>query len=312
MESILNQVYKDIEVLAINDGSTDSSVKILAGFDDERLRILNNDENKGLIYTLNRGINEARGKYIARMDADDIAYPRRLGLQVDFLESHPNVLLLGGCADVIDDRNIQFSHITVPASHSEIMQQILNGSCFIHPSVMFRTSAVKKLGGYRPQAIHAEDYDLWLRIIQKHKVANLPDTLIRYRVHPGQVSQRQLRQQRTSADHARLESYSYFKKNNISVPINSKIPSTVWHRLKGKSPSLGSDYLGWICRYREMGRNDLAKTLIIPGILSAPLCLKLYRQLLHPLLNCQYLQALLKRLRWYKKKLFAFFRVSHK
>ena len=303
IESILAQTYSDFELLAINDGSTDTSGKTLESFSDERLKIINNDRNLGLIYTLNRGIKEAKGKYIARMDADDIANPERLALQVSFLEKHSEVALLGGGADLIDENGTSFMPMSPPCLHKEIIEKIFLGSCFIHPSVMFRTNVVRKLGGYRAEALHAEDYDLWLRIIQYHEVANLAEKLIQYRVHPGQVSQRQLRQQRSSADNARFEAYNRFKQMGTPIPDDDNIHNTLWQHLAGVTPSLGGDYLRWIYRYRAMGRDDLANKLIIPGIASAPLCKELYQQLFRPITRSNNYRSLKNRMQWYKVRI---------
>ncbi|MBL4658797.1 MAG: glycosyltransferase [Alcanivoracaceae bacterium] len=304
LESILSQSFSDFEIIAINDGSTDASGKILASYGDKRLRVINNDGNKGLIYTLNKGIEKANGKYIARMDADDIALPNRLAMQVEFLEAHPSIVLLGGHAEMIDEHGVPFMPMTPPLSHQAIINRIFIGSCFIHPSVMFRTDVVRELGGYRHDALHAEDYDLWLRIIQNHQVANLSAILIQYRIHPDQVSQRKMRQQRTSADRSRMQAFDVFKSAQGHHLNKIDIYNTPWRRLTGAEPSLGSDHLRWIHRYRMMGRNDLANALIIPGIFSAPLCSSLYREIFQPIRTTPAYRSLSRRIRWYRKKLY--------
>ena len=302
VESILAQSYTNFELLAINDGSTDHSREILASFSDSRLKIIDNDFNRGLVYTLNRGIDLAKGIYIARMDADDIALSERLELQTRYLDETPNVALVGGQAEFIDSKNKTFMFCKVPQTHDEIISQIFSCNCFIHPSVMFRANIVRDLGGYCHDALNAEDYDLWLRIIENHDVANLSEILVRYRIHPNQVSQRKLRLQRTVADSTR---FSALKRCKLKGRVPSWITaahSTSWQRLCGKTPSVGADYCAWIDTYRAMGRNDLAQQLVPFAIATAPLCKKPYLELCHPITHSIFVYILVKRLLWYRKK----------
>jgi len=297
IDSILNQTFKDFELLAINDGSTDSSLEILTSFKDSRLKIINNDKNRGIIYTLNRGINEAKGKYIARMDADDIALPERLALQVDYLEKNPNVVLLGGCAEVINQRGKVFDTLTIPLTHKDILNNIFSSNCFIHPSVMFHKSVAQRLGAYDTNAQHAEDYDLWLRIIQEHQVANLPQPLIQYRVHPDQISQTKIKKQRQAADRARFKALKVFEQQGQAIRPKVK-KTTRLDRLYGRDQTIGSDYIGWMDIYRKMGHEELVRPLVLPAIRTAPLCRRLYRELFRPITQSKNMN----RLRWYKKK----------
>lgn len=280
IDSILNQTIVNFELIVVNDGSTDKSLDLVYSYNDKRLIVINNEENKGLIYSLNKGIEVAKGKYIARMDADDIALPQRLQKQVDFLEENPSIALVGGYAEFIDDKGTVFQHCKVPITHEDIVQKIFISNCFIHPCVMFRASVIKELGGYRTEAIHAEDYDLWLRIIQKHNVANIPEILIQYRIHANQISQCKLKLQRASADKARFaafKNYSRLYKNQNFTAIK---PLTVFQRLRGVSPSVGSDYLGWIRLYKSMGSFSKANRLTLTAIFLAPFFIDLYLLLL--------------------------------
>ena len=276
VESILAQSYTNFELLAINDGSTDHSREILASFSDKRLKIIDNDGNQGLVYTLNLGIKLARGVYIARMDADDIALPERLALQIRFLDETPNVVLIGGQAEFIDSNSKSFMLCQLPQTHDEIITKIFSANCFVHPSVMFRANVISNLGGYREEALHAEDYDLWLRIIEHYDVANLAEILVQYRIHPKQISQRKLSLQRIAADQARLSAL-------VRCRLKGRVPSyittaqtNIWQRLCGKNPSVGADYLDWINIYRAMGRDDLAQQLVPLAIVSAPFSKQLY------------------------------------
>jgi hypothetical protein len=189
VESILGQSLSDFEFIIIDDGSTDRSGSILKAYEarDPRIRIYP-QENRGLIESLNRGCGLARGKYIARMDADDIAVPDRLAWQIDFMEKHPEVAVVGGAVEFMDRVGKVLRVAGRPLHNDEIQRVILNQSGVMwHPTVVIRKAAFVQMGGYR-NVVDAEDYDLWLRMAEMFELANLPQVLLKYRLHPGQVS----------------------------------------------------------------------------------------------------------------------------
>lgn len=302
VESILNQTFTDFELLAINDGSTDRSREILAAFSDPRLVIVDNDGNRGLIYTLNHGIAIARGEYIARMDADDIAVANRFDKQVTFLDAYPKVAVLGSCAEFIDPSGKHILLRKVPIGNETIQGRLLDVCCFIHPSVMLRTAVVREAGGYRQDAIHAEDYDLWLRIAEIYEVDNLPEPLVHYRIHPGQVSQRELRTQRTAADACRAAAWRRRIKSGDLLPETpSPIPGRL-ARLCGKNNTEGGDFLSWMHLYRAMGREDMASQLLYPLLLAAPFNRQAHRELWRKVVGHVLTANQLRALRWYKHR----------
>lgn len=187
IESILAQSFADFEFIIVNDGSTDGSGDIIRRYTDTRIRLLE-QPNSGLIVALNRGVAEAQGKYIARMDADDIALPGRLALQYAHLEAHPEIGVLGGSISIMDAEGNRTRDSAYPQGHAEMAAFIVKGSPLAHPAVMMRTDLVKKLGGYRAAYRHAEDYDLWLRVFEHSRIDNLPDIVLRYRQHANNVS----------------------------------------------------------------------------------------------------------------------------
>jgi glycosyltransferase involved in cell wall biosynthesis len=203
VESILNQTFGDFEFIIINDGSTDGSLAILEEYAarDERIRLVSR-ENRGLIATLNEGIALARAPLIARMDADDISLPERFKKQVAYLEAHPEVAVVGTDYQVIDDRSrVVVLHKRRPSEHKDIVAGLLEGdSCLCHPTVVFRRDAVRALGGYNPDALHAEDYALWLSVIEHHQMANVPVPLVRYRAHEMSVSTQSIETQRETME----------------------------------------------------------------------------------------------------------------
>jgi glycosyltransferase involved in cell wall biosynthesis len=196
IESILSQTFHDFEFLVIDDGSTDSTAGILASYAsrDGRMRVVHH-ENKGRAASLNIGINIATGGYIARMDADDIALPHRLQEQLDFMERHAEVGLLGGAAEVINRAGQILSIYRPPLEDSEIRSTLVHHNVFFHPTVVMRKEVVVASGGYRKALLDADDYDLWLRIAERSQLANLGEPVLRYRIHPDQVSVRNLRHQ---------------------------------------------------------------------------------------------------------------------
>ncbi len=186
VDSVLAQTFQNFELLIVNDGSSDDTVALVESYSDDRIRLVNNEQNLGLPATLNKGISMCKAPYIARMDADDICYADRLQKQFDFMEDHPQVGLLGGWAKKFDAEEGDMIH---PATSSENLKINLLISCvFIHPSVMFRRSALGKLDVLYRDVV-AEDYDLWIRLAEVTEVANIPEFLLQYRVHGGQLTQ---------------------------------------------------------------------------------------------------------------------------
>jgi len=188
VKSILNQTFTDFEFLIINDGSTDNSIKIIKSFNDERIHLINNNKNLKLAKTLNKGIDLAQGKYIVRMDQDDISYSERLSKQVDFMEKHPEVGVCGSWVKLIGKNAGQIWDI--PPSNSDIIKCLLLFSSYIfHPTVIIRKNLLKKYNlYYNPAFLHAEDYDLWCRISEYSQISNLQEILLYYRIHSEKMS----------------------------------------------------------------------------------------------------------------------------
>jgi hypothetical protein len=190
VDSILNQSFRDFEFIVIDDGSTDSSGAMLESFvkKDMRLRVYH-QENTGFIEALNRGCALVRGKYIARIDADDIAVRDRLMWQVDFMEKHSTVGVVGGAVEVIDATGKRLETSTNPIDDNRIKLALLRGECpFWNTTVLMRKDAFVRAGGYRKLITFAEDHDLFLRIADRCQLANLEAVLMKYRLHPGQMT----------------------------------------------------------------------------------------------------------------------------
>lgn len=206
IESILLQTFRDFEFIIINDGSTDSSSQIVEMVSDTRIRYYQNDGNQGIVFTLNRGLSLALGKYIARMDADDIALPSRLAKQFVFMENHPSVGLLGANTILIDeqgkllqDGRTSFSTHPFERLPAVLRWNLLWGAGVSHPTVMFRRQLlIDKDLTYCSDFSCTEDYDLWTRIATHSDITYLPEALLFYRINSAGISntsrQRQQRQ----------------------------------------------------------------------------------------------------------------------
>lgn len=184
VDSILNQTFTDFEFIIVNDGSTDATAKILAGYGDERIRLVSS-EHKGLVYCLNKGLELSAGKYIARMDADDISIPQRLQIQYDFMESYPDIGICGGNYRVLGGKYVS----KLPATDADIRATLFGQSAFCHPTVMLRKDVLDKSGlRYDKDFFRAEDYRLWIDLLDYTKGATIPKVLLHYRLHATNVS----------------------------------------------------------------------------------------------------------------------------
>ncbi|MDB5139912.1 MAG: hypothetical protein JWR12_1828 [Mucilaginibacter sp.] len=188
VSSVLEQSFTDFELLIINDGSTDDTVKIIQSFNDSRIVLLN-QENKGIAQALNRGLANARAPYIARFDADDICLPNRLKTQYDFITAYPEYSVIGSAAEYMDaDGHYIFTHH--PEAHlNEEIQQLKYSVCpFIHSSVFYKKAVVVNNGGYNEHAYTYEDHFLWVNILKDEKACNLSQALIKVRLNPESVT----------------------------------------------------------------------------------------------------------------------------
>jgi glycosyltransferase involved in cell wall biosynthesis len=190
IDSVLAQTFTDFEFLIIDDGSTDGSLQIIADYAkrDPRLRVVTRP-NKGLTHTLNEGVALASGEFLARMDADDVCMPRRFERQIAFLRENPQCVLLGSRVLLMDPEGLPIREMCLEQSHEQIDQAHLNrGWPVVHPAVMMRLSAIKQVGGYRDEFDTLEDLDLFLRLAEVGRLANLPDVLLHYRQHFASVT----------------------------------------------------------------------------------------------------------------------------
>ncbi len=198
IESILNQTFKDFELIIVNDGSTNNAEEVIKSYKDKRIRYYKNETNIGIPKTRNRLLSLATGQFIANMDSDDISLPERLKTQVDYLENNPNVSIIGSWFELFPN-NLTIKHVEHPK-----YLDLLKGCCIGNPTAMFRKNEMKKYNlHYNEDFANAEDYDLWSRAIRYLEVYNIPQVLLMYRWHETNVSK--TKKDLTSAGDARIK-----------------------------------------------------------------------------------------------------------
>jgi glycosyltransferase involved in cell wall biosynthesis len=191
IDSILRQTLSDLELIVVDDASTDETPLVLHRIDDERVRVFRNEEQAGLAASLNRGLEYAEGRYVARLDADDVALPERLQRQVERLRAEPRCAVVGSAIVDLDESGHAGATHVLPAGARSLRWHALFSSPFFHPTVVVDREVLDKHGlRYDSEYLESEDYDLWTRLFAFADGANLTTPLVRKRVHAGQASLR--------------------------------------------------------------------------------------------------------------------------
>lgn len=219
IESILNQSEKDFEFIIIDDASTDRTREIIQTFTDQRIVKIFNNENKGLTVNLNHCLHIARGKYIARMDADDISLPQRLNIEAKFLDANEDVYLISSSYREFGKR---FGTNRIEMPFEEMRYQFLLGSILPHPGFMFRKELVQKYKFYYNENYkYAQDYDFQFRVSQNFKEYCIPEVLFRYRISEKQISNEKVIEQKKCVLEIRKDIFKYYKIPYSNIEITA-------------------------------------------------------------------------------------------
>ena len=226
VKSVLSQTFRQFELIIVNDASSDDTLRILEGFDDERITILNNSTNLGIAASQNKAIASARGDYLALMDHDDISLSERLQVQVDFLDTHPEVGMVGSNCISIDENNTAKSVSAYPEDDAFLKwHPLLYGCPFFHTSLMIRRSAMERVGGYTGNYLFAGDYELISKLTDSCVVANLKQPLVKWRMHNASTSN--VNEQRLSDEALKIS-----QQNVKAVLGNGELDEFVWNGLR--------------------------------------------------------------------------------
>ena len=189
IDSLRAQTFRDFELIVVDDGSTDGSAAIVRSIADPRIRLIANERNLGLAASLNRGVGAASGELIARLDADDLAEPRRLARQVEFMDVNPDVALLGSWYIEMGADGTSLARRQLPTEHWDLRWHLCLTCPFVHSAMLWRRRLLaERVGRYDEQLRYGEDFELWRRVAERLRVANLPAYLIRLRLHESSMT----------------------------------------------------------------------------------------------------------------------------
>lgn len=231
IDSILAQTFTDFEFIIINDASSDDSLHIINSYKDARIVLIQNNKNIGLTKSLNIGIAKAKGKYIARMDADDISLPKRLEKQFDFMEVHLEFAFCGSRAKTISDVGKEISFFKPPTDSSKILALLLFKNCFFHSSLIIRTEKLLQVSGYNEAYKYAQDYKLYLELFKnKCYGTNLKEQLLVYRVLNSNISHKNRDKQDDLACSAIKTAWQECYGISVNIQFVKKIRSAIVYR----------------------------------------------------------------------------------
>ena len=231
IESILNQTYKNFELLILDDFSADSSIEIIQSFKDKRIKLFTNKSNQGYIAGLNFLVQKSKGEFIARNDQDDISLPERLYKQLKFFEINPNLSILGGQIHTIGK---YVRKVSYPVNNGDCRSQLLFNTCLHHPTVIFKRKKIEKFISnlYDESKSPSEDYDLWAKLSLSLMIENIPDIILKYRIHQNNYSTLQQEKQFKNNLIIREEYFKHYLKMSISKNENILMNKIIYnHKL---------------------------------------------------------------------------------
>jgi glycosyltransferase involved in cell wall biosynthesis len=276
--SILDQSYTNWEMICVNDGSSDSSPDTLERFAkyDSRIQVIH-QTNSGIVSALNLGCSRAKGEYICRMDSDDISMPDRLNYQVSFMQSHSEVVAMGGAILTMDSESQPLGLQQIANEHESIVANLLNRRTgLFHPASMIRASAFRNVGGYRPEYQWIEDHDLWLRLSSVGKLANTDHILLCYRQHASSVCWQRAQTQRELMNALMRESHL---QRGLPTPVESELHHVQrtkanpgkWARMAARGGYAGTASKHLRLLWQEQGFNAYSLRMTAEVCLRAPI-----------------------------------------
>ena len=272
VESILAQTFREFEFVIVDDGSTDRSRQMLDEYArrDARIKIVRRP-NTGIVGALNDGLAAASAPLVARMDADDVSLPQRLETQVAYMREHPDVVALGSRVTGIDPYGCELFQSEHKLAHDEIDAELLNGVgwAIVHPVAMLRRDSLQRVGGYRREWQWVEDLDLFLRLAEVGKLANLPDRLLQYRQHTESINRTRAAEQARLADACVREAY---RRRGRDVPDG-------WKFVPKPKPSTPQQLQTWAWRAMKAGNVPVARKHAVALWKAAPLSVESWRTL---------------------------------
>ena len=222
ISSVLNQTFRDFELIIVNDYSTDNTLEVIKTYSvqDYRIVVINNDSNLQQAISRNKAAKIARGEYIAILDSDDISLPHRLEVQYDYSRKHPDIVLIGCGAEIINDSGSVIGRKHPSSDLNKLKFELTTTNPIVHSGVFYKKTTVDSLGGYNNNYLHSEDYKLYSDLINKdHKITNLPNILIKYR-HSSSAISRTKSTRKVQLDHAFAISFENITKY-IQLPKES-------------------------------------------------------------------------------------------
>lgn len=245
IETVISQGFGDFELLLIDDGSTDDSVAVMRSFDDPRIRIEHNDANRGIAYSRNRAIELARAPLLTWLDSDDRMAPGRLARQVQFLDEHADIAMLGGWLQRFDDTHRFRGMQTKPLPHEQLHATLLFRTSHANTTVMARTAALRDIG-HDLQFVVGSDHDLLIRFAKRYRFANLPRILAYQREHPGRIT-------KARPDQLLLSKYRLIDRQLRELGITASQSDLARHylltRIKPKELAADPEYLQWAAQW---------------------------------------------------------------
>ena len=248
LDSLLGQTLSDFEIIIVDDCSGDGTVEKIESYHDARIRLIRNEKNQGLTKNLNKALGYCRGKYIARMDGDDISLPGRLEKQVRYLETHPEIMLTGCQTRTFGEQKMVWR---LKASPQQLRIMMLIRPVLAHPSFMMRGELIREYGfRYDESFRSAQDYDFAQRVSERFDIGIVPEVLLRYRTHKKQVSSRSSTEQYGNADRVRRRQMEALGITELDEATQKAYQSWVQEEHTGEIGRFlkASELIGKICR----------------------------------------------------------------